>query len=145
MKSQLLDHCWVCGARFITANPPGSAIEEQHHVVPRAFGGTDGPLVSLCDTCHSKVHKLALMKSIDPLIFNGLDKSMQNRLQYLGGVIRNAHAVASVDVNKLLPVSFKISKKEAEVLDKLKIRFQLSSRAAVYKLALTKFVQSIAP
>ena len=145
MKSQILDYCWVCGARFTDSNPSGMANKELHHVVPRAFGGLDGPIVSLCDTCHSKVHKLALMNSVDYTIFNGLDKQAQSKLQYLASVIKNAKQMAGSDVNKLFPISFKITRKESEVLDKLKIRYSLSSRAAVYKLALQKLVQSIAP
>lgn len=144
MKSQILDHCWVCGIRFTDSNPPGSANKELHHVVPRAFGGLDGPIVSLCDSCHSKVHKLTA-KNIDYSILNGLDKQAQSKLQYLASVIKSAGLMANSDVNKLFPISFKITRKESEVLDKLKIRYSLSSRAAVYKLALQKLVQSIAP
>lgn len=42
-----IDHCWVCSSP--------EALEE-HHLVPRAYGGLKGPTVTLCGTCHSVLH-----------------------------------------------------------------------------------------
>lgn len=34
---------------------------EEHHIHPQAYGGpTDGPVVSLCELCHTCVHKAAM-------------------------------------------------------------------------------------
>lgn len=139
MKSQLLDHCYVCGVRFVTANPPGTANEEVHHVVPRAFGGTDGPLVSLCDSCHSKVHKLAnmlLFGRTDFSLLEGLDNDSRKRLYYLANVIVRAQKLAENDPNKRTLISFKISGEDAQKLDFLKRVLNVTSREQVYNLAL---------
>ncbi len=34
-----------------------SPVEESHHLVPKAYGGAeDGPMVSLCSSCHKNAH-----------------------------------------------------------------------------------------
>lgn len=47
--------CYVCGAE--------DSVEE-HHLIPRARGGTKGWTIQLCAVCHSKAHKLALAKKL---------------------------------------------------------------------------------
>jgi hypothetical protein len=42
--------CYICGEE--------AAINE-HHIVPQAKGGTEGPTVELCATCHLRVHSVA--------------------------------------------------------------------------------------
>lgn len=138
MKSIILDHCWVCGERFTTAKPAGRANEERHHVLPRAFGGVDGPVVSLCDSCHSKVHKLSYDPSKIPSLCKGFPPESINKLQYLCGIINKAKSILEQDPNKLLPMTFKITKGEAEKLDKLKKVLNVKSRAAVYGVALNR-------
>ena len=48
-----LDHCWVCLKKINESNT------EHHHVVPRSYGGENGPTVSLCCDCHTCAHKTA--------------------------------------------------------------------------------------
>lgn len=139
--NQIGECCWVCGARFITSNPPGSAICEVHHVVPRAYGGQNGPLVGLCDTCHSKVHKLS--NGQDLSLLNGLGQQGQTRLKYLAQVIINAKSITNSDPNKLLPVSFKITKEEAQKLEILKSVLGVKSRRDVYKIAVDKLFSKL--
>lgn len=137
MQSVIQDCCWVCGARFTTANPPGRANEERHHVLPRALGGTDGPVVSLCDSCHSKVHKLSYDPSKTPQVCQGYPEEALRKLQYLSGIIHKANKLLASDPNKLLPMTFKITKEQAEQLDKLKSIFNVKSRADVFKITLS--------
>lgn len=47
-KRITLDYCWVCKC---------TEGLEGHHVVPRAYLGSSGPVVTLCGVCHSVVHK----------------------------------------------------------------------------------------
>lgn len=143
--SYVNDNCYVCGRRFIDADPPGTAIKELHHVVPRAFGGLNGPLVSLCDTCHSKVHKIAgLLPSGDySKLLSGLTKEQQQKLAYLANVAYNAKQATNNDLNKLLPVSFKITKEEAQVLEHLKSILHVKSRSDVYRIAVTRLYNSL--
>lgn len=143
--SYVSDNCYVCGRRFIDADPPGTAIKELHHVVPRAFGGLNGPLVSLCDTCHSKVHRIAgLLPNGDcSKLFAGLNTEQQKRLAYLANVAYNAKHAINEDLNKLLPVSFKITKQEAQILEQLKSMLNVKSRSDVYRIAVTRLYNSL--
>lgn len=50
--------CWVHLGR-------GSI--EYHHIVPRAYGGENGPQVALCGNCHTGIHNL----SFKSLLFDG--------------------------------------------------------------------------
>lgn len=136
MKSIIQDHCWICGRRFITAQPPGNANEERHHVLPRALGGEDGPLVSLCDSCHAKVHKLSYHPMKAQELTHSYSPDAVRKLRYLSGIIYRAKALLDQDPNKLLPITFKINKEEAKKLDRLKSVLGLKSRSAVYSAAL---------
>lgn len=44
------EDCWICES---------VSSLEAHHIVPKAYGGTNGPLCLLCSTCHSAVHKFS--------------------------------------------------------------------------------------
>jgi hypothetical protein len=48
-------YCKVCG----DAVP--AVFEHQHHEIPQAAGGSDGPLASLCAGCHATLHRVADM------------------------------------------------------------------------------------
>lgn len=47
--------CWLC---LVQASDPTKNFED-HHIVPRHLGGTNGPLVYLCSDCHTNVHACA--------------------------------------------------------------------------------------
>ena len=49
-----MKRCIVCGVR--------KGLHE-HHVVPRAYGGLNGPVVDICGAHHTLVHNAALKKS----------------------------------------------------------------------------------
>lgn len=48
-----LDFCWVCKLAGTEAKL------HDHHVVPTAFGGKDGPQVTLCSSHHNSLHDAA--------------------------------------------------------------------------------------
>lgn len=107
--------CWVCGSTV--------ALEE-HHMIPRAYGGQDGPVICLCATCHSNVHKLAdatgLAKpelSIAKSIALTDNKISLTRLQQLAIIIIQAKATTQKDPNK---TAVYMDRFEAETLKKLK-------------------------
>ena len=60
--------CWVCHSE--------TSLHE-HHVVPSSLGGSNGPTVTLCATCHNLVHS--------PKIYVGAAK-----IGYLRSVIEQA-------------------------------------------------------
>lgn len=139
--TQSYNECFVCGARFIDSDPPGKAMKELHHVIPRAYGGTNGPLVALCSECHTKVHKLATR--YDQSLFNGLNSLGKSRLEYLARSVYNAKHITKSDPNKLLQITFKLTKEEAAVLDHLKSVLNVKSRADVYHIALKKLYSNL--
>jgi hypothetical protein len=51
--------CFVCDSMELV---------EDHHVIPRARGGSAGPEIPLCVLCHTKSHKYALSKKDPDLI-----------------------------------------------------------------------------
>ncbi len=48
------NECWLC-----EREPDNIATFEDHHILPKHLGGTNGPLVYLCADCHTNVHKCA--------------------------------------------------------------------------------------
>lgn len=46
-----MSSCYVCDVVV--------AVSQEHHVVPQSRGGTDGPTVVLCPTCHTATHSAA--------------------------------------------------------------------------------------
>lgn len=136
IKSMILDHCWVCDAKFA---PNGSAQEEQHHIVPRAYGGSDGPIVSLCNTCHTRLHKAALcIEAHKPVyqLLNGLNQAQIEKLLYLSSCVVNAKLATKHDPNKRSMVVMHFTNKETEQLDALKKALGAKSRMAVIKAAI---------
>ena len=136
IKSMILDHCWICGAKFA---PKGPAQEEQHHIVPRAYGGSDGPVVSLCDTCHTRLHKAALAIESNNPVFQfttGLNQDQIQKLLYLSTCVVNAKLATKNDPNKRSVVVLQFTGKETEQLDALKKVLGAKSRMAVIKAAI---------
>ena len=139
----MADCCEVCGARYITADPPGTANEELHHVIPRAYGGKHGPLISLCDSCHTRVHKIAnSLPANDSSICNNLPDSVKSKLTWLATVVYDAKKATANDPNKQLPVTFKISRMEAQRIERLKHILNVKSRKDVYAIALDRLFKS---
>lgn len=50
-RSIILQHCWVCAGKHGL---------NDHHVIPEAYGGVDGPQVTLCASHHTLIHTVAL-------------------------------------------------------------------------------------
>lgn len=100
-----LDHCWVC---------LNTAYLEEHHVIPCAYGGTDGPTVTLCASCHGGVHDLshhiAHNQTPDTLLVMGNDivpfwtAEMSPRFIYLARVIHLASERVAGSQNKPVKV-----------------------------------------
>jgi hypothetical protein len=141
MEHIFLSHCWVCEVRFNTADPPGPANEERHHIIPRQAGGTDGPQVSLCDVHHTKLHKIALrLKSKKPYFefLVGESDPRKQKLLWLASRVYNAFELTSGDPNKKVAVVLALDSKSQAMIDKLKKVYpNLRSREAILNLALT--------
>jgi hypothetical protein len=138
-ESKILDYCWICSVRFKDSVPAGPALREDHHVIPRAFGGTDGPVVSLCETHHGILHKIAIcMKTAKPY-FNLLStESSEHRkkLEWLASRVYNAELATRNDPNKSAVAMFTMDRRHREMIDALKPIYHARSREAILEVAL---------
>jgi hypothetical protein len=116
-KLTILDHCWVCTMKFGT-----SLKKEDHHIIPRAYGGVDGPQVSLCDSHHTAVHEIALRLYSKRSHFELLttDPEINKKLLYLATVAYNARIATENDPNKRQMILLTPTKEALRQLDKLK-------------------------
>lgn len=138
-KTLISDACWVCGERFKTSVPPGRANREDHHIVPRNAGGTDGPEVSLCDSHHATVHKLAprlknRRKYQDLLIGEGTQE--MKKLLWLASIIVRSEALVVDDPNKLLRNGVMLNSAETAMMSKLQSMHKGATRSDIFKRAL---------
>ncbi len=131
-QSVLLDHCWVCHRKFVFAG--GTEQPHYHHIIPRAFGGTDGPEVSLCDTCHSTAHRIAEQLIKDKpyhQFLQGRDAGRQKHLMWLATRIHQSYLAVQNDPNKATSVSFTLKAADQKLIDDLKPILNVKSREAV--------------
>lgn len=139
-KTIILDCCWVCssGIRF-----------NEHHVIPRAFGGENGPQVTLCSDHHELIHAIA--NEIYPND-NPLDALSEHPIEYLGKLsflvraINNARRAIDADPrNKKVTFSTVFNHEEHKMLKQLVKTYRsqgLTSQDKVVKWALKKFYYS---
>lgn len=114
--------CWVCKVRFKNSVPPGPANREDHHIFPRNAGGTDGPEVSLCDSHHSTIHKIAQrLHSKKPFqdLLLGEQPTYHKQLLWLASMIVKAEQFAEDDPNKLLRNGVQLTSTEVAMLQQL--------------------------
>jgi hypothetical protein len=130
----LLDHCWVCGRKF-----DHSCKEQRHHVVPRAYGGIDGPQVSLCSAHHTALHEIALKLYTKKPYFDFLtrDPSQDQKLLWLASVAYNARLATENDPNKKPLLVESIRKETMTQLKQLKTIFPRTSRAKLIEAAVS--------
>lgn len=135
-----LSYCWVCNEPFSHA-----VKREEHHIIPRAYGGENGPLVSLCDSHHTAVHEIAthifLRKSFNHLL--EAEKSKTEKLLYLANVAYNARVLVENDPNRSKVILIQNFKGETNrKLVKLKTLYPRLSRSKIIELAVTRLYNS---
>lgn len=63
---------------------------DEHHVIPREYGGIDGPTIYLDPAIHQAIHRYASnQRELDRFLLN-FDKSAQNKIMMLVNAIREA-------------------------------------------------------
>lgn len=83
---------------------------EEHHVVPRSYGGSSGPTVTICTECHTVTHKTALRKDGQPpSISKRWTAESIPKIQYLADVIRKSRLLVNKDVNKTVQLNLKLT------------------------------------
>lgn len=93
-------NCWVCGTLMLDSR-------HNHHLIPRAFGGLNGPTVDICADDHNVLHRLALRRADDPSVILAL--LGKPRLAYLTNVVRYAREVTKNNKNKRFQLSVTLS------------------------------------
>lgn len=132
-KHTFLPHCWVCGRKF---GP--DMLEERHHIIPRAFGGTDGPQVSLCSDHHTALHEIGLKLYAKRPFYEFLSKvpAQDKKLVYLATVACNARIATENDPNKRQMVVLSLNKDHKRMLKALKKILPGRSQPAILEIAL---------
>lgn len=136
-RSIVLDCCWVCNARFVGNG--GTEQRHDHHIFPQAYGGVDGPTVTLCDTHHSKVHRIAECLINEKTYHQWLKGELSGRpskLLYLATRIHQMWLLVKDDPNKATSVALTLNAANQKMIDALKPVLNVRSREAVLIKAL---------
>ena len=100
----------------------------------------DGPTISLCDTHHSKLHRIAMaLKASKPFfqILHGEDAERTKKLLYMANAVHNAELSTRNDPNKAASALLSLNARHKTMIDKLKrIYPKAKSREAIVLLAL---------
>lgn len=113
MKSIILPHCWVC---------PSKDGLNDHHVIPQAYGGVNGPQVTLCATHHTFIHAVALrpVAQREPAVMEHTQNLEQRgKLLQLIELIARAKA-ATKGMERPMMVQQKFNKERSRKLRELK-------------------------
>lgn len=115
--------CWVCGVNTSL---------ELHHIIPCAYGGVDGPQISLCAVDHSLVHalsfKLGKEVPLPELItsderFRSMPvaeaKAAIKMAMFLGSKIKMARELVADDPNKKVKFNTQFSSETSRKLKEL--------------------------
>ena len=132
------DVCWVCKRPF-----NHSLTHEDHHIVPCAYGGTDGPQVRICSPHHTSLHTIALRLysgkpyfDLLPSPLTPFNSGVQERLLYLASVAYNARVAVENDPNKKRVLVLRLTRETNERLDKLKQIYRKIGRERLVEIAL---------
>lgn len=131
----LVDRCWICDNKFTDfGGTDHTLVQEFHHIIPRAYGGLDGPTVSLCSGHHTTLHDIAqkLISGRPYFEFLTKDPLIDKRLLYLATRVQNAHATFSNDPNKRLVLTASITKAEVAMMEALYPVYKVRSREALF-------------
>jgi hypothetical protein len=110
-------------------------------LVPRAYGGVDGPTVTICDSHHTLVHNVGLCliksKPFFPFLKGEADGDRRQKILYLATCIANAEQATRNDPNKAATAVLTLNAKHKSMIDSLKKVYPtLRSREAVLLQAL---------
>jgi hypothetical protein len=126
-------HCWVCRQKF-----DHQRLHEDHHIIPRAYGGMDGPQVRLCSSHHTALHTIALRLYNGKPFYDLLsqDPDTNERLLYLASVAYNARLAVEGDPNKKQVLVLGLSGETRERLRRLKTVYGRLGRERLIELAI---------
>lgn len=128
-----LNHCWVCD--------DVSSLHE-HHIIPQAYGGVDGPTVTLCATCHNGVHHVADGRA-DMRPSSWVTPERNRKGTWLSDTIVKARVLASTSDNKQAKVILELSANETKMLDQITQAIGSTSRVKTLKELIHKMHQRL--
>lgn len=126
--------CCVCRTR----QPPFHI----HHVIPRAFGGNNGPLVKLCNSCHEGIHDAAKKKA-DATAYAKMEGTkaphwqqslVRDAANTLIMLIIRAQEVADTSDNKTTVISLTLDGRTNAILQTVAERLRVSKTQAIVTL-----------
>lgn len=142
--SKPLPYCWICRQTLSDSGGQPTVKRHEHHVIPRAYGGSDGPTITLCSGDHSLMHDVALKLINGKSHFTltaGLKPEPLSRLLYLATRVQVAHDYASNDANKKFPIVVGLDRKTNEMLKEL-VKFKRvkgGRQAVIRELIVSEF------
>lgn len=131
MESLILPYCWICTS-------PSSLHE--HHIVPRAYGGSDGPTVTLCATCHNGIHHVADGRE-EMTPDHWVKPDVIERATRLINTIISSRVIASKSDNKRSTTILILSAEETATLDRVKVMLGQNSRVSALKTLINQYDQ----
>lgn len=119
-ESWLCDRCWVCNENIGLSSSDRK--RNDHHIIPVAYGGAEGPQVSLCSAHHSLLHEVALSfisgrKNSSLQALQGLSPIASYKVTWLASRVYLAHEVFSKDVRRRIKVTLHFSAESLQELD----------------------------
>jgi hypothetical protein len=125
--------CYACERAFADSGGHPTIQRHAHHIIPRAYGGADGPLTQVCLPCHDLLHKVANKMIHGKSYFHMLpsDPDYRGRLLFLSTRILTAHNYAAGDVNKSSPLVVKLDPRTKSMLEELKVAFKARGAEAL--------------
>lgn len=131
--------CWACQKRFYPEGDDPSVIRNDHHVIPRAYGGTDGPTVALCSADHDLLHLIAqkIISGKAPeaqALLNRVPLSSQKRISYLASRVVIAYNALNDDPNKSKSITLRMSGAVSTQLDRLAGFYSCSREKVLLRL-----------
>lgn len=145
--SWLADKCWVCEEGISALSTTRK--RNDHHVIPEAYGGVDGPQVSLCSAHHSLLHDVATAfiagKASPALVtLNRLPPLQRLRVLWLASRVYLSHQAISGDQNRRLKVVLHVTALDLERIDQARRRLN-QSREEFIRNAIKHYVRTQFP
>jgi hypothetical protein len=105
-------NCYICGDKYGL---------HTHHIIPRAYGGTNGPTVTLCGGCHTLIHSIAVHKNKEERnrMMQGHSERQKIKIIELVDIIRRAR-ISSRQFKRPMTLQLILDAETATMLRQLK-------------------------
>lgn len=125
--------CWVCSVKNASWN--------NHHIIPRNAGGTNGPQVQICSACHDGLHHAATLRLApeDYSLKSDAKQKWSNqearqRSGFLISLVLKTETLAKQSENKTTVLTLKLTGDLDRKLTYLSKRFSLSKTDTLLKI-----------